>query len=173
MKVARHLSRLEPVVLNPVHGLPESEWHSAPEGRWTVAQILEHLAVSVDLVAQLLEERGALPGRRRRSKPHQTVLRHLVLTGGRIPRGLKTVIVAAPSEDPDPALAAAQFRMGVELLRHLSESWTEELRESVFLQHPYLGDLNLPEWVRFHYVHCRHHARQIRERLAWLEGQRD
>jgi hypothetical protein len=28
--------------------------------------------------------------------------------------------------------------------------------------------LNLPEWVRFHYVHCRHHTRQIRERLRWL-----
>jgi len=173
MKVARHLSRLEPLVLHPVHGLAESDWHRAPEGRWTVAQILEHLAVSVDLVAQLLEERGMLPGRRRRSKPHETVLRHLVLTTGRIPKGLKTVIAAAPSREPDPDMSAAQFRMGVEQLRALSESWSEETRETVFLPHPYLGDLNLPEWVRFHYVHCRHHARQIKDRLDWLEGQRE
>jgi hypothetical protein len=31
-----------------------------------------------------------------------------------------------------------------------------------------LGDLNLPEWVRFHFLHCRHHAGEISDRLKWL-----
>ena len=168
MKIARQLARLEPMVLHPVHGLTDDEWHSAPPGKWTVAQIVEHLAVSVDLVAQLFEERGELPPRQRQSRPHETVLRHLVLISGRIPRGLKTVRAAVPSEDPEPEMAAAQFRMGVELMKHLADTWPAEVRESVFLRHPYLGELNLPEWVRFHYVHSRHHMQEIRERLRWV-----
>lgn len=167
MRVRRHLSRLEPLVLNPLHGVTEEDWHRSPPGKWSVAQIVEHLAVSVDLVAQLMEERAELPGRGRRSKPHQTVLRHLVLGAGRLPGGLKAVEASWPSADPEPELVTAQFRMGVEMTRLLSTEWPEERQEAVFLRHPYLGDLNLPEWVRFHYIHCRHHARQIGQLLEW------
>ena len=168
MKVSRHLARLEPLVLKPLHGVPEEEWHRAPRGKWTICQVVEHLAVSVDLVAQLLEERAELRGRRRRSKPHETVLRHLVLGGGRLPRGLKTVLSAAPSEHPDQELVTAQFRMGVEMTKLLNEQWSQERKQSVFLPHPYLGELNLPEWVRFHYIHCRHHVRQISQLIEWV-----
>jgi hypothetical protein len=168
MKVRRHLSRLEPLVLNPLHGVPEDDWHRAPRGKWTVSQVVEHLAVSVDLVAQLLEERGELHGRRRRSKPHQTVLRHLVLGTGRLPRGFKTVESAAPCDRPEPELVTAQFRMGVEMTRLLDNQWSRDRKEAVFVRHPYLGDLNLPEWVRFHYIHCRHHSRQIGQLLEWM-----
>ena len=49
----------------------------------------------------------------------------------------------------------------------------EERREAVFVRHPLLGDLNLVEWVRFHYLHCRHHAREIRDRVRWLEATRE
>ncbi len=168
MRVRRQLARLEPLVLNPVHGLSEEDWHRAPREKWTVAQIVEHLAVSVDLVAQMFEERGEVQRMRRRTKPHQTVLRHLVLGVGRMPGGIKTFQAAAPSDAPDPELSAAQFRMGVELLRHLADAWPEEQQENVFVGHPLLGDLNLPEWVRFHYLHCREHGRQIKDLLDWM-----
>jgi hypothetical protein len=36
----------------------------------------------------------------------------------------------------------------------------------LFVKHPVLGDLTLPEWLRFHAWHCAHHARQIRTRLG-------
>jgi hypothetical protein len=29
-----------------------------------------------------------------------------------------------------------------------------------------LGDLTLPEWMEFHLRHARHHAKQIRQRIA-------
>jgi hypothetical protein len=40
------------------------------------------------------------------------------------------------------------------------------------VRHPVVGDLSLPEWVRFFYVHNRHHAHQIGVRLRWLKRQR-
>jgi hypothetical protein len=167
MKVKRHLARLEPMVLTPLRGLTDEQWHSAPDGKWSVAQIAHHLSIGIDLVATILGDRK---DRRmeRRAKPYQSVLRHLVLGAGRIPGGFKAPEVAKPDDHPDPELIAAQFRMGVERMKEFHETWPPGLQEGVFVGHPLLGDLNLPEWARFHYVHCRHHAAQIRYRLAWV-----
>ena len=33
------------------------------------------------------------------------------------------------------------------------------------MDHPFLGPLTADEWRKFHWVHGRHHARQIRERM--------
>jgi DinB superfamily len=168
MKVTHHLSRLEPMVLHPLRGLPEDHWHRAPEDKWTIAQILEHLAVSVDVVATLFAEIEDTGPMQRRSKPHQAVLRHLMLGAGEIPGGLKSPVEMEPSNHPDPELMAAEFRMGVEMTRGLVEKWPEERQQSVFVTHPRLGDLNLPEWVRFHYLHCRQHGEEIKKRMEWI-----
>jgi hypothetical protein len=168
MKVSHHLARLEPLVLYPLHGISDGDWHRAPRGRWTIAQIVQHLAVGVDLVAgafTALAESGAM---KRRRRPHETVLRHLVLGIGRIPGGLRAPSRTKPDDKPNPELAAAQFRMGVERLKELSSELNEERQLSLFVRHPMLGDLNFPEWARFHYLHCREHAGQIGDRLRWL-----
>jgi hypothetical protein len=33
------------------------------------------------------------------------------------------------------------------------------------MDHPFLGPLTASQWRKFHLVHGRHHARQIRERM--------
>lgn len=172
MKVRRQVAALEPMVLGPLHGVAAEVWHRAPRGKWSIAQIITHLGLGVDLSSSVLEGRANKQGMVRRSTPGQAVLRHLLLGLGRYPPGRKAPEETRPPEHPDPDLAAAQFRMGVERLSGMVETWPEERQRQVFVKHPLLGDLNLPEWVRFHYVHCRHHARQIRDRLKWL-GRRE
>jgi hypothetical protein len=122
----------------------------------------------VDLVAGAFERRAEAPTVPRRASPHQTVIRHLLLGLGKFPPGISSPERVRPHDRPDPELAAAQFRMGVERTGMLVEAWPPQRQVGVFVLHPILGDLNLPEWVRFHYVHCRHHARQIQDRLLWL-----
>lgn len=158
------------MILQPLHGLADGDWHRGPPGKWTIAQIVEHLSIGVDLVATLFERRADASGMRRRSKPYQSVLRQLLLGVGRIPSGLKAPEVSRPSDHPDPELITAQFRMGVERLKGFDEAWPDERKGNVFVAHPLLGDLNLPEWVRFHYLHCRHHAGQIKRRRAGLSA---
>ena len=169
MKVQRQLDQLAPMVLDPINGLDGSEWHLAPTGKWTICQILHHLAMGVDLVAGAFERRSDKPPMERRASPHQTILRHLLLGAGKIPSGIESPEPVRPTEQPDPELVTAQFRMGVERLGELVETWPEQRQLEIFVRHPIVGDLNLPEWVRFHYVHCRHHARQIVDRVNWLE----
>lgn len=167
MKVTHQLSRIEPMVFHPLHGVNGDSWHRAPRKKWSVAQILQHIAIGVDLVATAFEQRADGPGMKRRSKPYQTVLRHLVLSVGHIPGGFKAPELTRPDDQPDPELAAAQFRMAVEKMKAFAEDWTAERQEARYVRHPLLGDLNFPEWVRFLYLHTRHHARQIHDRLEW------
>jgi hypothetical protein len=168
MKVSRQLAALEPLIFGPLHGLDSEDWHRAPGDKWTIAQIIAHLAMGVDRSSAVLEERAGKTGMLRRSTPGQAVLRHLLLMLGQFPRGRQAPEATRPPVQPDVDLVSAQYRMGVERFARLVESWPEERQVGVFVKHPFLGDLNLPEWVRFHYVHGRHHARQIRERLRWI-----
>lgn len=166
MKVTRQLSSLESVVLDPLQDVSTSDWTTAREGKWSIAQIVEHLAIAFDLVATGF---AALPednSKEREATPAQAVLRHTLLGSGDLPEGMRAPDISHPSDDPDPELVVARFRMGIEQTRTLVEDWSEERQVSTFLRHPILGDLNLPEWVRFHFVHCTLHARQIEKRLA-------
>lgn len=171
MKTKRQLAALEPMILGRLHGLSATDWHAAPTGRWSLAQILQHLAVSVDTVTAKLEKRKDRTDMQRRATPRQQLVRHVVLGVGRIPRGRRAG-AALPEERPDPDLAAAQYRMAVQRLAHLAEAVTPDQQGRVFVEHPVFGDLNLPEWVRFFFVHGRHHAHQIDLRRRWLRGRR-
>ena len=168
MKVTRQLSSLESIVLDPLQDISAADWTTAPEGKWSIAQIVEHLAIAFDLVATGFAELSEIEASEREATPAQSVLRHTLLGSGELPKGMRAPDISHPSDDPDPELVVARFRMGIEQTRELVEDWPEERQVSTFLRHPVLGDLNLPEWVRFHYVHCTLHARQIEKRLAQL-----
>src|SRR3989442_12567771 len=47
------------VVLGPLAGRPEADWHRAPPGKWTPAQIVHHLAISIDGSGRGVEDRPA------------------------------------------------------------------------------------------------------------------
>lgn len=172
MKVTRQLAALEPMILEPLNGVSGEDWHRAPPGRWSAAQVLSHLALGLDAVVQKLEERKDRTDLSRRASPKQHLLRHLILGIGRIPRGGRRVEGTEPGERPDPELVAAQFRMAIRRIETLCETLPPEQQQRVFVRHPVVGDLNLPEWVRFFYVHNRHHLHQITVRLRWLEQSR-
>jgi hypothetical protein len=172
MKVAHQLSRLEPIVLNPIHGVDQDDWSLAPQGKWSLAQVVEHLAITVDVVAEGFEELESTKEVERKATPAQSVMRHTLLGRGKFPKGMRAPDITLPSDDPDPELASARFTMAIERTRALVENWSEDQQLGVFLNHPVLGDLNLPEWVRFHYVHCSLHARQIEKWLIWMRGER-
>jgi hypothetical protein len=172
MRVTRQLAALEPMILNRLQDVQKGAWHRAPPGRWSVAQILDHLARGLDAVVQKLEERKTRTDLTRRASPKQHLLRHLMLGIGRIPPGRRTPDATRPGDRPDPELATAQFRMAIRRLEALCEMLPAEQQQRVFVSHPVVGDLNLPEWVRFFFVHNRHHAHQIDVRLRWLERQR-
>ena len=155
------------VVLGPLAGRPDADWHHAPPGKWTPAQIVHHLAISVDGSSRVFQERRAKPPMRRRPRPLRQRLGQLVyLDIGWIPSGRPAPAVTEPAPHPDAGAVERQLRDGVARFLVLARELLPARQEDLFVKHPAFGDLTLPEWLRFHVRHCGHHAKQIRARLA-------
>ncbi|HEX4574184.1 MAG TPA: DinB family protein [Gemmatimonadales bacterium] len=155
------------LVLGPLAGRPEADWFRAPAGRWCPAQIVHHLALSIEGSGRTFEaRRGHAPMRRR----PRTLLERLadlgILRLGWNPPGLQSPAAVRPAERPEPAVVARQLREGVARFLALERDLLPARASDLFVKHPRLGDLTLPEWLRFHVVHCGHHATQIRARLV-------
>lgn len=158
---------LPTLVLGPLAGRPEADWHKAPPGKWSPAQIVEHLAIGLEWSAQRFEERRARdPMVRRPRSVAQRLGYFLVMRVGWVPSGAEAPAQSRPAEHPDPAAAERRFREGVARLLELGRLLLPARRHDLFVKHPRIGDLNLEEWLKFHVWHCGHHAKQIRARLA-------
>jgi hypothetical protein len=160
------LPGIEHVVLGPLRGRPEADWDRAPAGKWTPAQIVEHLALAFDLCVQGFEPRLAGPPAPRRPK---TLLQHVgtfFVFGLRWAPPVKSTRRATPAPRVVAADAERHFLAGLAAWRTLTEPLDAGRRQAVFLKHPRLGELNVDEWARFHVWHCHHHARQIVARLG-------
>lgn len=168
MKVSRQLARIEPMILHPIREVRGDVWHRAPEGKWSLAQIVSHLAISLDSTAGVFERRADRTDLRRRASPRQQLLRHLALGMGTLPSPRKVPAATHPEPRPDPDLATAHFRMALRRFETMIDGWTPDQQGGVFVAHPALGDLTLPEWVRFFYLYSRFAAHRIHVRLRWL-----
>ena len=133
-----------------------------PDGRWCAAEILEHL---------YLTYRGTVKGAERclqegkplaRTPTLQDRVRAAVVVGlGYMPEGRKAPERSTPRGMPaeevvkavgpeiaamDDAIAKCEARFG---------------RGTPILDHPILGPLTARQWRKFHWVHGRHHVKQI------------
>ena len=155
------------LVLGPLAGRPDADWHRAPPGKWSPAQIVQHLAIGIDGSARTFDSRRAHAPMRRRPRTVRERLGYLVILQlGWYPTGFQSPAAVRPVERPDRAAVERQFREGLARFLALERELLPARARDLFVKHPRLGDLTLPEWLRFHAAHCAHHAKQIRERLA-------
>ena len=85
---APEFAAIPDVVLGPLAGRPEADWHRAPAGKWTPAQIVHHLAISLEASARTFDERRGKPPMRRRPRTvRERVGSFLVLQIGWMPSG--------------------------------------------------------------------------------------
>lgn len=142
-----------------------------PWGRphcWSVHQIVEHLALSMDHTRGLLEGRlsKGRPGRSLRRSWAERALQLMILSAGYMPKG-----VGAPQEmTPEPSLPMMGVRDLTERLETSIESLDATLdrcRQQFGMErigrHFLLGPMRIDQWRRYHVVHLRHHAMQVRD----------
>lgn len=154
-------------VLRPLAGRAEAEWHRAPEGKWTPAQIVHHLAIAIETSGRTFDQRRNKPPMRRRPRSARELLGYvLTLELGWMPSGRRAPEFTTPAARPDPRGLERQLREGVTRFLALERELLPARSADLFVKNPALGDLTLPEWLRFHVVHCAHHAKQIHARLA-------
>jgi hypothetical protein len=136
----------------------------APEGRWSAANLLEHLSLSFLVTGKacglvLRQERPDLP------KPtwnqHWWAIR--VITLGYLPMRVKAPKMVCPrGQSPEEAITSLMEHLAE--LDHRLQKCKEKFGTKVgLLTHPYLGPLTVSQWRKFQLFHVRRHMRQIRQ----------
>jgi len=146
-----------------------ARWSSAPAGKWSPGQHVEHvghvLAIGADALERAADDllRGDLPPRPWRD-PFQALFVHAVtrkfLKGAKAPSG------AVPGATPERERAIGRLAQG--LLRHrtLSDKLTPVQRDRLWIWNPYAPRLRwhytFAEIVRVQTTHAHHHLEQAR-----------
>lgn len=161
------LADLPGLVLGPLRGRPDQDWQRAPAGKWTPAQIVEHLALGLGWSAEKFQARRTYaPMAPRPRRPVETVARWLILGLRWFPPGRKAPERSVPAPGLDRQTAERHFLSAIGAWVRLETELLPARGGDLYVKHPRLGDLSLEEWMRFHRIHARHHARQIRQRLS-------
>jgi hypothetical protein len=160
------LAELRTLVLGPLQDRAAGEWERGPTGKWTPAQIVEHLALGLTLSADTFQtRRNHAPMSRRPRTPAEQVARFFIFGLRWFPPGRKAPERATPAVQISRASAEAHFLSGLEAWDQVDRALLPARRSDLFVKHPRMGDLTIEEWMRFHLIHARHHARQIRQRI--------
>jgi hypothetical protein len=162
-----YLERLRQELEDAIGGASPSALAQAPAGKWNAAQILEHLFLTYKNtnrgLARCLEQGAPLATRATLKQRLATVI---VVNLGYVPGGRKAPERTTPRgmspEEVRQAIAPELQRMG----SGLDDCERKFGTQTKIMDHPFLGPLTADGWRKFHWVHGRHHARQIRERIG-------
>ena len=148
------------------------EWRERrpAEGRWSVAEVLEHLAIIEGRVTKMLAmaaETAALAGAKQRDKPSIDMDRLLDRS-----RPVMGPEVVQPREGLDSAAAWQRLQETRAGLRHVIETTAEHDLSGTIRTHPVLGDMHMYQWIAVIGGHEARHALQIREAGELLRATR-
>lgn len=154
------------VVEDAVAAKSEADLSAKPQGKWSAAEIIEHLAASYHSTAKGMERVIAHgpPGERPTLK--QRLATFVVVTMGRLPEGRQAPEFTIP-KGIGFQQAMTLLRDGVELMDSAITRCEEQFGKSTKIaNHPILGPMTAQQWRKFHFVHAQHHAKQIQQRSA-------
>jgi len=141
-----------------------ADWRQAP-GRWSIGDIVEHLARTYMGTARGLGL--CLAEGRSRATPLSWYARgrkYIVITMGHFPRGVESPAPMIP-KDWGFAVALERAHGGLDAFDTAVSAAIDRFgATALILDHPVLGAFSAQDWCRFHWVHTRHHMRQIAER---------
>ncbi len=137
------------------------------EGKWSASQILEHLSRAFSSTTRLLEKHLAAgePAHRRASLG-QRCRTLLVIELGYFPTGRPAPEFTLP-QGIAPEEALPRFRQTLVAMDDAITRCQRQFGATKIASHQIFGPLTARQWRRFHWVHTRHHARQIEAMRKW------
>jgi hypothetical protein len=147
-------------------GMTADEWQCCPEGKWNAAQILEHLLLTFSGTARMLEKRLADPNPEPAGTPSikERVINFVIFVREEIPEGRSAPEGVRP-KGIEGEEALRRIREFLAAMDSQIEAAEKRWGSTAFIaRHPILGPLSAERWRRFHFIHTRHHMRQVRTR---------
>ena len=146
--------------LRPVHSL------RGREPAWSMQEVIEHLLLTYRSTGALFDrylERNSPSGKPKQMKHH--VLQFLVIRCGGFPRGASAPDHARPGKSGMPPMTgeelAALMRSELEEMDAKLEKCRQAFGCQALAAHFIFGPLTADQWRRFHFVHGRHHLKQL------------
>jgi hypothetical protein len=162
-----HLDSCLAIVLDATKGCGDEARVRRDPNRWSVVEIVEHLTRAYSGTAKGFErcvEKGVS------FSTGATVKQHLQQIGliefGFFPEGREAPKHIVPSGELDLGAVIEAVRRDLERLDVSAAGARAKVGTGKMLDHPILGALTVDQWLKFHVVHTRHHAKQIVARRA-------
>jgi DinB superfamily len=160
-----YLERLRQAITSATSGIGSEDLTRRLEGKWSVAEILEHLYMTYT-GTQKAFERCLKAGKPLATVPtfKQRVAAAAVTEFGYFPTGRKSPDQVYPrgmSAEKVMADIGPQIAAMDKVIAQCEERYGSRIK---LLDHPVLGPLTARQWRKFHLIHGRHHVRQILER---------
>ena len=160
-----HLEKCLAIVSDATNGAGDECRTRRDPKQWSVVEILEHLTRAYSGTAKGFErcvEKGVslATGATARQRLQQLVL----ISFGYFPAGREAPKHILPTGELDLAAVLDAVRRDLARLDESGARARQALGTGKMLDHPILGALTVDQWMKFHEVHTRHHARQIQQR---------
>jgi hypothetical protein len=154
--------QLQEAIRNAIRDMSPEDFARHPEGKWSSAEILDHLNLTylgtIKNGERCLATGKPGSGSGRRTRRWR---RRLIVWVGLFPPGRRAPERVCPRGTPVQQVKGEILhniaRMD-EVICKLEERFGRRLPVA---DHPVLGPLTAGEWRKFHLVHGKHHARQI------------
>jgi hypothetical protein len=157
----RRLEKLSKEIASAVDGMTAEQlrWHVP--GKWSAAELLEHLYLSYTGTIKGLER--VATGQHFPSKPtwKHYAQGFIVLGLSYMPRGREAPKITRPRGLAIEKIVG-EIGMKIAEMDEMIARSEQTLGCGRLLEHPTLGPLTAAQWRKFHLVHGRHHLKQIR-----------
>lgn len=165
----RNLQRCIDTIEASTAGLAAETLRRRTDGRWSIAEIVEHLQLAYGGTAKGLDRcvESGQPAAKVFSLRHR-YWTFVVVGLGYFPPGRPAPRHVMPTGNVDLQTAVAAARRDLLWLDAAATRARERFGSVKVLDHPRLGAFTVDQWLRFHWIHTRHHDKQIRERAARL-----
>jgi len=157
-----HLQRLQQQI-TAVLNLPPELLQERPPGKWSTAEILEHLYLTYTGTIKGFE-RVLAAGKPLATTPtlKQRVGALVVVGFGYLPAGREAPRQARPRGLPAEKVFSEICRAIAEMDEIMTRCDAKFGSDNRVLDHPFLGPFTTTQWRKFHLVHGLHHVKQIR-----------
>jgi hypothetical protein len=134
-------------------------WH--PQGKWSAAEILEHLSLAFSSTSKALD-RVLSDGRPSAGGPtfYERVVTALVVDLGYFPSGRQAPEWTRPRGTAPGTILPTIGEKLEEMDGKISEC-ERRFGTGRIARHPIIGPFTARQWRRFHWIHTRHHMKQI------------
>ncbi len=156
------LQKLQDAIASASRGISGEELTRHPEGKWSTAEVLEHLYLTYTGTTKgcerCLQEGKPLA----RTPTLRDRISTTVVTGiGFMPSGRKAPERSTPRGMPPQEVVNAIGAMLVAMDQAIARCEARFGKRTKLMDHPILGPLTARQWRKFHWVHGRHHVKQI------------